>query len=78
MPSYPSGGIGVTDEKIKTSPNDVLAFVKGSVRGLQFARQNPAEAKKILSDYFSIKDQALERAILRTLPEPSAGQRLSR
>jgi len=59
MPSYPSGGIGVTDEKIKTAPNDVLAFVKGSVRGLQFARQNPAEAKKILSDYFSIKDQAL-------------------
>ncbi len=59
MPSYPSGGIGVTDEKIKTAPNDVLAFVKGSVRGLQFARQNPAEAKKILSDYFSIKDQAV-------------------
>ena len=59
MPSYPSGGIGVTDEKIKTNPNDVLAFVKGSVRGLQFARQNRAEAMKILSDYFHIKDQAL-------------------
>jgi ABC-type nitrate/sulfonate/bicarbonate transport system substrate-binding protein len=59
LPTYPSGGIGVTDEKIKTSPNDVLAFVKGSVRGLQFARQNRAEAMKILSDYFSIKDQAL-------------------
>ena len=59
MPSYPSGGIGVTDEKIKTAPNDVLAFVKGSVRGLQYARQNRADAMKILSDYFSIKDQAL-------------------
>jgi NitT/TauT family transport system substrate-binding protein len=59
MPSYPSGGIGVTDEKIKTSPNDVFAFVKGSVRGLQFARQNRAEAMKILSDYFNIKDQAV-------------------
>src|SRR4249920_1948254 len=46
MPTYPSGGIGVTDEKIKTNPSDVLAFVKGSVRGLQFARQNRAEAKK--------------------------------
>src|SRR5919106_3723447 len=44
MPTYPSGGIGVTDEKIKTGPVDVLAFVKGSVRGLQFARQNRAEA----------------------------------
>ena len=59
MPSYPSGGIGVTDEKIKTSPDDVLAFVKGSVRGLQFARQNRAETIKILSDYFNIKDMAL-------------------
>jgi NitT/TauT family transport system substrate-binding protein len=59
MPTYPSGGIGVTDEKIKTSPADVLAFVKGSVRGLQFARQNRAEAMKILAGYFSIKDRAL-------------------
>jgi len=62
MPTYASGGIGVTDEKIKTSPNDVLAFVKGSVRGLQFARQNRADAMKILSDYFSIKDPALSEA----------------
>lgn len=59
MPTYPSGGIGVTDEKIKTAPADILAFVKGSVRGLQFARQNRAEAMKILSSYFNIKDQAL-------------------
>ena len=59
MPTYPNGGIGVTDEKIKTAPNDVLAFVKGSVRGLQYARQNRADAMKILSDYFNIKDHAL-------------------
>jgi len=59
MPSYPSGGIGVTDEKIKNNPNDVLAFVKGSVRGLQFARHNRAETIKILSDYFNIKDNIL-------------------
>lgn len=59
MPSYPSGGIGVTDEKIKNNPNDVLAFVKGSVRGLQFARHNRAETIKILSDYFNITDKTL-------------------
>jgi NitT/TauT family transport system substrate-binding protein len=62
MPTYPSGGIGVTDDKIKSSPNDVLAFVKGSVRSLQFVRQNRAEAMKILSDYFSIKDKAVSEA----------------
>ncbi|MEA2658746.1 MAG: NitT/TauT family transport system substrate-binding protein, partial [Candidatus Binatota bacterium] len=59
MPTYPSGGIGVTDEKIKTNPSDVLAFVKGSVRGLQFARQNRVEAKKIVTDYFSLKDPVI-------------------
>jgi ABC-type nitrate/sulfonate/bicarbonate transport system substrate-binding protein len=58
MPSYPSGGIGVTDEKIKNAPADIFAFVKGSVRGLQFARQNRGEAMKILSGYFTIKDAA--------------------
>jgi NitT/TauT family transport system substrate-binding protein len=59
MPTYPSGGIGVTDEKLKSAPSDVFAFVKGSVRGLKYARQNPGDAKKILSSYFNIKDQAL-------------------
>ena len=59
MPTYPSGGIGVTDDTIKNKPNELYAFVKGSVRGLQFARQNRAEGKKILTDYFAIKDPAL-------------------
>ena len=59
MPTYPSGGIGVTDETIKTKPAELQAFVKASVRGLQFARQNRAEAKKIVTDYFAIKDAAL-------------------
>jgi len=59
MPTYPSGGIGVTDDTIKNKPNELYAFVKASVRGLQFARQNRSEAKKILTDYFAIKDSAL-------------------
>ena len=59
MPTYPSGGIGVTDDTIKNKANELYAFVKASVRGLQFARQNRAEAKKILADYFAIKDATL-------------------
>jgi len=59
MPTYPSGGIGVTDETIKNKAAELQAFVKGSVRGLQFARQNRAEAKKIAADYFAIKDAVL-------------------
>ena len=59
MPTYPSGGIGVTDDTIKSKGAELQAFVKGSVRGLQFGRQNRAEAKKIAADYFAIKDTAL-------------------
>lgn len=46
LPTYPSGGIGVTDEMIKNKPAELQAFVKGSVRGLHFARQNRVEAKR--------------------------------
>lgn len=59
MPTYPSGGISVTDEMIKNKPAELQAFVKASVRGLQFARQNRAEAKKIVTDYFSLKDPVI-------------------
>jgi NitT/TauT family transport system substrate-binding protein len=59
LPTYPSGGIGLTEEKIKANLAEVLAFVKGSVKGLQFARQNRAEAIKIMSDYLNVKDPAL-------------------
>jgi NitT/TauT family transport system substrate-binding protein len=59
MSTYPNGGIGVTDEKIKTNPSEVLAFVKGSLRALQFSRQNRAEMVKIMPAYLGIKDPAL-------------------
>jgi NitT/TauT family transport system substrate-binding protein len=59
MPTYPSGGIGVTDDTIKSKAAELQAFVKGSVRGLQFGRQNRTEARKIAADYFAIKDAAL-------------------
>jgi len=63
MSSYPTGGIGVTDEKIKSDPAGVFAFVRASLKGLQFARQNRAEATKIIADYLGVKDAALNEQI---------------
>ena len=63
MPTYPTGGIGVTNDKIKADPAEVLAFVRGSLKGLQFARQNRAEAIKIIADYLGVKDAALTEQI---------------
>jgi NitT/TauT family transport system substrate-binding protein len=59
LSTYANGGIGVTDEKIKTNPSEVLAFVKGTLKGLQFSRQNRAEMVKIMPGYLGIKDATL-------------------
>lgn len=59
MPTYPTGGIGATGEKIRTNPAEVQAFVKASLRGLQFYKQNRSEAVEIISKYLGIKDLTL-------------------
>lgn len=63
MATYPTGGIGVTDDKIKSDPAGVFAFVRASLKGLQFARQNRSEAMKIIADYLGVKDAALSEQI---------------
>ena len=59
LAAYPSGGIGATDEKIKTNPAEVLAFVRASLRGLQYYTQNRAESIEMLSRHLGIKDPSL-------------------
>jgi NitT/TauT family transport system substrate-binding protein len=59
MSTYPNGGIGATDEKIKSNPAEVQAFVRGTIKALQFSRQNRAEMLKIMPPYLGIKDPAL-------------------
>jgi ABC-type nitrate/sulfonate/bicarbonate transport system substrate-binding protein len=59
MSTYANGGIGVTDDKIKTNPAEVLAFVRGTIKGLQFSMKNRAEMVKIMPGYLGIKDPAL-------------------
>jgi NitT/TauT family transport system substrate-binding protein len=59
MATYANGGIGVTDEKIKTNPAEVLSLVKATIKALQFSRKNRAEMIKIMPGYLGIKDNAL-------------------
>jgi NitT/TauT family transport system substrate-binding protein len=59
MATYANGGIGVTDEKIKTNPAEVLALVKATIKALQFSMKNRAEMIKIMPGYLGIKDPAL-------------------
>lgn len=59
MPTYPTGGIGATEEKIKREPAEVFAFVKASLKGLQFYRRNRSESIDILSKHLGIKDASL-------------------
>jgi len=59
LASYPSGGIGATEEKIKTNPAEVLAFVRASLKGVQYFTRNRAESVDIISKYLGIKDISL-------------------
>jgi ABC-type nitrate/sulfonate/bicarbonate transport system substrate-binding protein len=59
LPYYPSGGIGVTEEKIRTNPAEVLGFVRASLRGLQYYTQNRAESIENISKYLGVKDLSL-------------------
>src|SRR4029453_14136038 len=54
MTTYANGGIGVTDKKKKTNTPEVLALVKGTIKGLQYSMQNRAEIVKIMPGYLGI------------------------
>jgi NitT/TauT family transport system substrate-binding protein len=59
LPTYGNGGIGVTDEKLKTNPAEVLALVKGTVKGLQYSLKNRGEMIKMMPGYLGVKDATL-------------------
>ncbi len=59
LSTFANGGIGVTDDKIKANPAEVLAFVRGTLKGLQYSRQNRAEMVKIMPGYLGVNDAAL-------------------
>jgi NitT/TauT family transport system substrate-binding protein len=59
LPYYPSGGVGATEEKIRNNPGEILAFVKASLKGLQYYSQHRAESVDTISKYLGVKDLAL-------------------
>jgi ABC-type nitrate/sulfonate/bicarbonate transport system substrate-binding protein len=59
LASYPSGGVGATDEKIRINPGEVLAFIRASLKGLQYYTQHRAESVDIISRYLGVKDLSL-------------------
>ena len=59
MPTFANGGIGVTDEKIKNNPAEVLAFVRATIKALQYSMKNRAEMVKIMPGYLGIKDATM-------------------
>jgi len=59
LTSYPSGGVGATDEKIKSNPTEVLGFVRASLKGLQYYSQHRAESIDLISKYLGVNDLSL-------------------
>lgn len=59
LATYPTGGIGTTQEKINTNPAEVLGFVRASLKGLRYYKANRQESVELISKYLAIKDPAL-------------------
>ena len=59
LSSYPTGGVGTTEEKIKNHPAEVLGFVRASLKGQQYFAQHRSESIEIISKYLAIKDRSL-------------------
>ncbi len=59
LSSYPTGGVGTTEEKIKNHPAEVLGFVRASLKGQQYFAQHRNESIDIISKYLGIKDRSL-------------------
>ena len=59
LSSYPTGGAGTTEEKIKNNPAEILGFVRASLKGQQYFAQHRGESIEIISKYLGIKDRSL-------------------
>jgi NitT/TauT family transport system substrate-binding protein len=59
LATHPTGGIGVTDEKLKNNPAEVLAFVRGTLKGIKFYRQNRSESIDAIAKELRMADKSL-------------------
>ena len=59
LSTYMTGGIGTTNEKIRRSPDEVLAFIRGSLKGVEFYKKNRNESIKMISKELRISDPVL-------------------
>jgi ABC-type nitrate/sulfonate/bicarbonate transport system substrate-binding protein len=63
LTSYPSGGVGATEDKIKNNPAEVFAFVRASLRGVQYYSEHRGESVDIISKYLGVKDRSLAEEV---------------
>src|SRR6266404_1322616 len=70
LASYPSGGVGAKEEKIKNNQAEVLSFVRASLKGLQYYSQHRPESIDIILKYLGVKDLTLAGEVLRSSSKP--------
>ncbi len=73
MPTYPTGGIGATEDKLARDPGEVSAFVRASLKGMRYYKQNRVEATNVLASFLGIKDSSLAAQVYSAHVERLAG-----
>ncbi|HEU5464338.1 MAG TPA: ABC transporter substrate-binding protein [Candidatus Binatia bacterium] len=59
LPHYPIGGLGVTDELIKNNPALIQAFVKATLTGIAYYRQNRSESIRYIAKELGLPDESI-------------------
>ena len=66
------GGLGVTEDKIKKNPDQIIRMIRATLKGVRFMRPNKAETLAIMRDYLKISGDSVEKIYqyaLRSLNE---------
>lgn len=67
LPGLLGIGIVASDEKIRTSPQEVRSFTRALLKGLRYALDNPGEAGFILKKYQALADPVVAAQELRIM-----------
>lgn len=66
------GGLGVTEDKIKKNPEQIMRMIRATLKGVRFMRPNKTETLAIMRDYLKISGDSVEKIYqyaLRSLNE---------
>jgi NitT/TauT family transport system substrate-binding protein len=55
------GGFGVSNDKIRKNPNQIVRVIRATLKGVRFLKNNKSESLVVMHDYLSVSPAAAEK-----------------